>query len=237
MTRGREENHVHTTPEVATGDAGPHRPGAAMTQRSTPPPDTVGQLALTGPQPPPPHASAVAVQSRRVSDAEITTQPSQQDLDAALVQLTTAVSTSGRERAAHTLLDAHVHASRERAGYERDAHRAPRPVPGEHRRHLRDLERAQVDLGHARDVAQRLASQLRDLEHSLDSLPIWARGRRRDLTHRIETTRTGWFRDANDQVARATYAVEAATTIVDADSVQRVADERADRNYRHQLWL
>jgi ATP-dependent exoDNAse (exonuclease V) alpha subunit len=26
MTRGREENHVHTTPEVANGDAGPHRP-------------------------------------------------------------------------------------------------------------------------------------------------------------------------------------------------------------------
>ena len=25
MSRGREANHVHTTPEVATGDAGPHR--------------------------------------------------------------------------------------------------------------------------------------------------------------------------------------------------------------------
>jgi hypothetical protein len=207
-----------------------------MTQRLKPPPGAVGQLALTGAQPLAPYASAVAVQSSG-SNRDLTTQPPQQDLDAALVQLTTAVSTSGRERAAHTLLDAHVQASRERAWRERDTHRAPRPVPGEHRRHLSDLERAQVDLGHARDVAQRLASQLRDLEHTRDSLPIWARGRRRDLTNRIETTRTGWFHDANDQVDRAVRVVESATKTVDADSVQRVADERADRNHRHQLWL
>ena len=31
--------------------------------------------------------------------------------------------------------------------------------------------------------------------------------------------------------------VESATKTVNADSVQRDADERADRNHRHQLWL
>jgi conjugative relaxase-like TrwC/TraI family protein len=237
MTRGREENHVHTTPEVATGDAGPHRPSAASTHRSTQPPRPTAQLALIAAQAAAPYGSAMSVQTACTSHRDPTTQPLQQDLAAALVQLTTAVSTSGREHAAHTLLDAHVQASRERAWRERDQERAPRPVPGEHRRHLRDLERAQADLGHARDLAQRLATQLRDLEDQRDSLPIWARGRRRDLTTRIETTRTGWSRDADAQVARATRVVETATKTVQADSVQRVADERADRNYRHQLWV
>jgi conjugative relaxase-like TrwC/TraI family protein len=237
MTRGREENHVHTTPEVATGDAGPHRPSAAATQRWTPPPRPTAQFAPTGAHSGVPFASGMAAQATCLSHDELTSQPTLQDLNAALVQLTTAVTTSGREHAAHALLAAHVHASRERAWHERDAHRPARPVPSEHRRHLRDLERAQADLRHARDFALHVAAQLCEMEHHRDSLPVWARGRRRDLTNRIETTRTGWFRDANDHVDRAELAVETATRTVEADSVQRVTDERAGRTYRHQLWL
>jgi hypothetical protein len=77
-----------------------------------------------------------------VSDRELTTQLAPQDLDEAIAQLSTAVSTSGRERAAHTLLEAHIQASREQAWRQRDASRPPRPFPDEHRQHLRDLERA-----------------------------------------------------------------------------------------------
>jgi hypothetical protein len=69
-------------------------------------------------------------------------------------------------------------------------------------------------------------------------LPIWALGRRRDLTIRIETTRKAWsHQHATDHVDRAERFVETAKTVVDADSVQRLASDGADRDYRHRQWL
>jgi hypothetical protein len=91
---------------------------------------------------------------------------------------------------------------------------------------------------HARAVAQRLTTHVQDLEDQREALPIWALRRRRDLTTRIETTRNDWFhQNANDQVNRAGRAVETANGFVEVDSVQRDADDRADRQYRHQQWL
>jgi hypothetical protein len=59
-----------------------------------------------------------------------------------------------------------------------------------------------------------------------------------NLTTRIETTRNEWFhQNANDQVNHAGRAVETAKGLVEVDSVQQVADDRADRHYRHQQWL
>ena len=146
-----------------------------------------------------------------------------------MAQLSTAVCTSGRERAAHSLLDAYVQARREQAWPAREANRPPPLITSEHRGHLGDLERAESDLMHARAVAQRLTTHVQDLEDQRETLPIWALRRRRDLTTRIETTRNDWVhRHANDQVDRAGRAVEAAKRVVDADSVQRVTDDRAD---------
>jgi len=238
MSRGREENHVHTTPEVATGDAGPHRSREATMQELPQPPEAVGQLAFPGTQRAVAHGSGVALQSTRVADRKLSAQVAPSALGEAMSQLSTAVRTSGRERAAHSLLDAHVQARREQDWREREANRPPRPVPSEHRRHLRDLERAQSDLMHARAVAQRLTTHVQDLEDQREALPIWALRRRRDLTTRIETTRNDWFhQNANDQVNRAGRAVETANGFVEVDSVQRDADDRADRQYRHQQWL
>jgi hypothetical protein len=91
---------------------------------------------------------------------------------------------------------------------------------------------------HARAVAQRLTTQLRDLQDQREALPIWALGRRRDLTIRIETTRKAWpHQHATDHVDHAERFVETARTVVDADSVQRLASDGADRDYRHGQWL
>jgi conjugative relaxase-like TrwC/TraI family protein len=238
MSRGREENHVHTTPEVATGDAGPHRTRAATMKELPQPPEPVGQLAIPGTPRTEPHGSGVALQSTRLADRKLSTPVPPPAVDEAMAQLNTAVSTSGRERAAHSLLDAHVEASREQAWREREANRPPRPLTSEHRRHLRDLERAQSDLAHALSVAQRLTTDVQDLEGQLAALPIWAVRRRHDLATRIETTRNDWFhQNANDQVNRAAHAVETAKALVDVDSGQHVADDRADRQHRHQEWL
>ncbi len=238
MSRGRAENHVHTTPEVATGDAGPHRTREATIKELPQPPEAVGQLALPGPPRAEARGFGVARQPTRSVDRKLSTPVSPPALDEAMTQLSAAVSTSGRERAAHTLLDVHVQASREQAWAEREANRPPRPISSEHRRHLRDLERAQADLEHARAAAQRLATHVEDLEDQREALPIWARGRRRDLTTRIETTRNDWVcQQANDQVDRAERIVEMSKQVVDADAVHRIGDDRADRLYRHQQWL
>jgi ATP-dependent exoDNAse (exonuclease V) alpha subunit len=149
MSRGREENHVHTTPEVATGDAGPHRTRKATMKELPQPPEAVGQLAFPGTQRAVANGSGVALQSTRLADRKLSAQVAPSAMHEAMTQVSTAVSTSGRERAAHSLLDAHVQASREQAWREREASRPPRPMPSEHRRHLRDLERAQSDLTHA----------------------------------------------------------------------------------------
>jgi hypothetical protein len=238
MSRGREENHVHTTAEVATGDAGPHRSREATMKELPQPPEALGQLAFPVAQRAVPHGSGVALQSTPLADRKLTTQVAPSVLDEAMSQLSTAVSTSGRERAAHSLLDAHVQARREQAWREREANHPPRPVRSEHRRHLHDLERAQSDLTYARAVAQRLTTHVQDLEDQLAALPIWALRRRRDLTTRIETTRNDWFhQNANDQVNRAAHAVETARELVEVDSVRHVADDRADWQHRHQQWL
>jgi hypothetical protein len=182
-----------------------------------------------------------AVQSTRLDDRNLSTQVGPSVLDEAMAQLSTAVSTSGRERAAHSLLGAHVQASREQAWREREANRSPRPLSSEHRRHLRDLERAQSDLVHARAFAQRLTTHVEDLEGQREALPIWALRRRHDLTTRIESTRNDWFhQNANDPVNRAAHGVETAKGLVEVDSRQHVADDRADRQHRqhrHQQWL
>jgi hypothetical protein len=91
---------------------------------------------------------------------------------------------------------------------------------------------------HAHAVVQRLTTHVQDLDDQREALPIWALRRRRDLTTRIETTRNDWVHQhANDQVDRAARVVETAKRVVEADSVQRVADDRAGREYRHQQWL
>ncbi len=261
MSRGRAENHVHTTPEVMAGDAGPHRPTPAPTQ----PP---GLVAPASAQPHPLKAAlapapVTAMTARgpfkssltQASDAlrasptatgaclptahgHDTDQPSHSaDLDSAIAQLAAAIRASGRERAAHTLLDEPVERARELAWTRREELRPPRPIPDGHRRHLRDLERARADLDRVSETKTRVATQVRDLEGQLVELPFWARGRRRDLQARLEVTNDGLLRHVDTEVHRAERRVAAAAEVVDTDTAQRLDADRADRERRHRDWL
>ena len=143
MSRGREANHVHTTPELETGDAGSHRPAQAPLQAPG-----SGQLGRP-------------------------------DLDAAVSLLTTAVTTTGRERAAHSLLDPAIAQARERDWERRESQRPAQPVPAEHVRNQRDLDAARARLEQARDEAGRVESTILDLTNQLERVGI---GRTIDLT-------------------------------------------------------
>ena len=78
------------------------------------------------------------------------------DLDTALAQLARALATSGRQYAAHTLLDPAVQAAREHTWQRHDAARAPRPPTAEELRHREQLTRATT----RRDQARRHATTL-----------------------------------------------------------------------------
>jgi conjugative relaxase-like TrwC/TraI family protein len=230
MSRGRLANHVHTTPETNAGDAGPHRPARAPLQ-----PPTAG----TGPAPARVQAPTQSPRPGRTGSGrglEAAGQLVLPDLDAAVAQLATAVTTSGRERAAHTLLDPPVAQVRETEWALRDAARPPRPVPTEHRWHKRDLDRARTRLQHAQERMDRLDAQAADQRETLQAQPRWARRARRELTTSLTFTHDMLQPPAITELADAASDLDRLTRIVDADTSRRLTDAQADREHRHQTW-
>ncbi len=226
MSRGRLANHVHTTPELNTGDAGPHRPTQARAQPPAPPAQAVVQ--------PPGRGEHPAASRQR---AEATGQLALPDLDAAITQLATALSTSGRERAAHSLLDPPIAQARERDWERRDNQRPPQPVPAKHVRNQRDLDRAQARWEQARDHVDRLDAQVRDLRDQLDDAPRWARSRRAALTRTLTFTAEMVLPGATDQLHQASRDVDALTKVVDTQTQQLLDTHAGDRERRQQAWL
>ena len=164
--------------------------------------------------------------------------PSRADLDAAIAQLTTAVTTSGRERAAHSMLAPAVQVARERAWRQREDTRPAEPIPVEHQRHQRALENAKTGLSQARELATTLVEYRRRLEEQRDGLPFWASGRRQQLTALLkDTVQTGRQQWAIESVEDAERDVRTAALMVETDTRQRVADVDAERRRRHEQWL
>ena len=137
MTRGRDANHIHTTPEVATGDAGPH----PRTVHQGQDPIDLGPLE-----------NLTAYQS-----------PAPGDMAEALKLLRRALETTGRERAARSLLDPAIQDVREQAFTAREASRRP---PGyeleSHRIHRDDLTGAHTARGRAAATVARLDARRAD---------------------------------------------------------------------------
>ena len=206
LTRGRTANHVHTAPDPDPGDAGPHRPTPAQTLRGT---------------------------ARR--HGPIPGQLPLPDLDTAIAQLARALATSGRQYAAHTLLDPAVHAAREHTWQRRDAARAPRPPTAEELRHREQLTRATDRRDQARRHATTLTTQAEDLQTRLDALPWWSRRPRATLTAQLDQTHTQ-LRTATTQAEAASTAVDDLTRLVDLDTRRRATDERDNRDQRHRDW-
>jgi hypothetical protein len=188
MTRGRHENHIHTTPGGAEIDAGPH------------------------------HASG---RPAREVDA--------------LEQLTRALATTGRERAAHSLLRPAADQAREAQFDASEAAQPAPPTPVEHRYNRDRLAQAVADRDHLRRWLDEVRADVVRLELETGELPVWARRRRRDLTTALDAAR----RDAgilDGHLARAEAAVATAGATVDADTAERAGVTSAGTAERRSRW-
>jgi hypothetical protein len=188
MTRGRHENHLHTTPAGAEIDAGPHRDG----------------------------------------------QRSHGEVDA-LEQLTRALSITGRERAAHSLLHPAVDEARTARFDEAEAARPAPPPPVEHRENRGRLARAVADRDHLRRRLDAARADVERLGAEVAELPVWARRRRRDLTAALHAA----HRDLDivgGHLARAEGAVATASGSVDADRAGLAAAASAGTAERRGRW-
>lgn len=224
MSRGRLENHVHTTPELATGDAGPHH-------HTVTPTGTKDGAWPGSRQPHPVHGQTGGKGSARPVSAGQLALP---DIDAALAQLARAVATSGRERAAHSLLDPAVQAAREAAWARYDASQ-PREIPPEHQRHRDDLEVARARRDSEADRVARVRAELESRRAELERVPFWARKRRTTATEAVRR----WEGDldrAMNWLGSEDASVTRLAAVVDADTTQHGIDEERARQRRYNTW-
>ena len=222
MTRGRFENHVHTTPDAPDGDAGPHR--------HTPTPATTSAV-VTGLAPARRQPLEVTPPARR----QPPTQLALPDIDAAITQLARAVTSSGRERAAHALLDAPVHAARENAWARQEAARPPEEIPREHLNHQGDLDRARLDRDQAQQRLQQAAARMRELEAELAHTGIFGRKRRAELTTAI-TRSQDFVTGTLSRLETAEKVVTRLAGVVDTDTTTRATQADRDRQDRYDAW-
>ena len=206
LTRGRTANHVHTAPDPDPGDAGPHLPTPTQTTR--------GPGRRHGPMP---------------------GQLPLSDLDAAMAQLARAAATSGRQYAAHTLLDPAVQAAREHTWQRRDAARAPQPPTADELRHREKLTRATDRRDQARRYATTLTSQAQDLQTRLDALPWWSRRPRATLTGQLDQTHAQ-LRTATTHAEQASTAVDDLTRLAALHTQRRTQADHTARAERHRAW-
>jgi hypothetical protein len=188
MTRGRHENHLHTSPGGADMDAGPHRDG----------------------------------------------QRSHGEVDA-LEQLARALATTGRERAAHSLLNPAIDQAREARFDAAEAALPTQPTPVEHRYNRDRLSRALADRDHLRQRLDDVRADVERLGAEVAELPVWARRRRRELTNGLDLAR----RDVDvldAHLARAHAAVATASATVDADTAEHAATRTAGTAERRSRW-
>jgi hypothetical protein len=157
------------------------------------------------------------------------------DIDAAITQLARAVSSSGRERAAHALLDAPVHAAREVAWARQEAARPPEEIPREHLNHQGDLDRARIERDHAQQRLQQAAARMRELEAELAHTGIFGRKRRAELTTAI-TRSQDFVTGTLSRLETAEKVVTRLAGVVDSDTTTRATHANRDRQDRYDAW-
>jgi len=157
------------------------------------------------------------------------------DLDAAIAMLARAVATSGRERAAHALLDPVVHAAREAAWGRQEAARPSPAIPREHQRNRDALAGARARRDAEADRVGRVRAALESRRAELERVPFWARKRRTtatDAVHRAE----GDLDRALTYLGSQDATVTGLSAVVDADTTQRGLDEDRAKRHRHEEW-
>jgi len=144
------------------------------------------------------------------------------------------VATSGRERAAHSLLDPAVQAAREAAWARYDAAQ-PRQIPPEHRRHRDALEVARARRDTEAERVARVQAELESRRAELERVPFWASKRR---TTAAEAVRR-WEGDldrALTWLGSEDASVTRLAAVVDADTTQHGIDEERARQRRYNTW-
>jgi conjugative relaxase-like TrwC/TraI family protein len=209
MTRGRQQNHAHSCDELDTGDAGPHRK-----------PGPTGGVT----------ASSAARGLSSVGEQLMLPDPT-----AAIEQLSRAVTTSGRERAAHSLLAPAIQDAREHTWWATQTPHPPVPDPREHTRRATQLADAHTAHAAAADRVNALREQLAQAQEALTGLRFWSRTRRTDLTTHTATLTTALARAQTDLTETSTR-VGNLTAAVNDDISTRERDARAGLLTRHQQW-
>ena len=230
MTRGRHENHVHTSPEPPDSDAGPHHEHPTPTAQQACAAGRVrqvpGQLTL-------PDLDLDLAPARPflpvVPDPQVA-------LTGAVDQLSRAMAVNGRERAAHTLLSAYVEQERERTWRTQLDATPPVKVPAEHLRHRDTLTAHHGDLDQLTTRAHELSQHLRALHEQVTRLPFWSRAHRTALTEQITNGNTYLTRLIDQDIPAAQHGVTQAAAVVSGDDQGRLdtdvaARAEADRNW------
>lgn len=218
MTRGRLANHIHTTPETATGDAGPDHPHHPDAPRGS------GSVAGQGELP---------IPAPGVPDAP--RPPAPGDMRDALDLLRRAMATSGRERAAHALLDPAIAANREEIFEVWETRRTPPPLSKGHKVNRGLLDDARRAEATARGEVDRLTAHVEKDRGLIRELPDSARGLRAGLTDLL-AQHTCQLQTARSTLLAAGENVGRLTAIVDRDTRDAEDTAARDRDQRHDSW-
>ena len=209
MTRGRLENHIHTAPETPAADAGPHYHHGTE--------------------------APAAITARNVDAAQDNPAPSPEVQTEAYDQLARALATTGRERAAHSLLALAVDAQREAMFHAAENARPATDLPREHERNVQRLKQASAERDRLRERLDTLTSDRDGLAARLADTPFWGQRRRRDLTTALDRTGRA-LEETTVRLMDAEDAVLAAVVVVDADTHQRDADAAETRSAQWDRW-
>jgi conjugative relaxase-like TrwC/TraI family protein len=178
MTRGRHANHAYITPDPSTDDD--HHHG----QHGHPHPRQSAH-AEADPQ----------EQAVRVLQAALTRSGGQDAAHTALEQ--------ARTQAAHTVRQQEreaAPAAARAAAAERRRRQDP-PLPPEHARAVRQLEQCRTERDQLRADREALHRSLQHAQNELDTLPRWARSRRRTLTDTISSSQQRLHQTAPTQAS------------------------------------
>ncbi len=209
MTRGRLENHLCTAPETPAADAGPHHDHGTK--------------------------ATAAITATEVDVAPDTLDPSPEVQVEAFEQLARALATTGRERAAHSVLAPAVDGEREAMFHAAETARPAPDLPREHERNVQRLQQASAERERVRERLETLTAERDGLAARLADVPFWGRRRRHDLITALDTAgRT--IESTTVRLADAGDAVCDAAAVVDADTHQRDADAAEARAARWGRW-
>lgn len=145
------------------------------------------------------------------------------------------MTSSGRERAAHALLDPPVYAARELAWARQETARPPEEIPREHLNHQSDLDRARADRDHAQQRLNQAAAKMRELEAELAHTGIFGRKRRAELTTAI-TRSQDFVTGTLSRLETTEKVVTRLAGVVDTDTTTRATQADRGRQDRYDTW-